>query len=490
MSEGNDQLTGVQYKPHKAGTMISYGFGKFVAEFFTLAFSAWGFYFYEDVVGLSTWWTALGWIIYAVWNAINDPLIGFLTNKVPKGKLAKKYGRRFPYVIFGALPWAFFYLLIFIPPNVDPDKFGWVLFLWLTLGSCIFDTFYSLWDVQYQATFPEKFRGESERRKAAGIATMVGIFGIALGSLLPSMLISKNSPLRSDFLTQGVVMSLVGFGAVLLMLPSLKADPYMKSRFEQSQKYEKEQGRTNFFKDLWFALTNRNLMAFFLLYMLYQSLSQLMTGSIPYFVEYVIERPAGDVTFIMAGFLIGALGSIPFWLFYAKKIKDNQYLIIIGGFLLAGVTVPFIFLQKSVPLVIGNLTLNSFNIFLWMILWGSMLGLFWSMTGPVMADVVDEIVVKTKVRKEGTYMGLRAFFGRLAYVVQALSFAIVHEITGFIEQGAVADQPAAAILGIRVHMGLIPVICMVLGTIIFMFMNTLNPKKNADIKKQLEELKL
>jgi len=215
-----------------------------------------------------------------------------------------------------------------------------------------------------------------------------------------------------------------------------------------------------------------------------------MTGSIPYFVEYVIERPAGDVTFIMAGFLIGALGSIPFWLFYAKKVKDNQYLIIIGGVLLAGVTVPFIFLRKSVPLVIGNLTLNSFNIFLWMILWGSMLGLFWSMTGPVMADVVDEIVVKTKVRKEGTYMGLRAFFGRLAYVVQALSFAIVHEITGFIEQGAVADQPAAAILGIRVHMGLIPVICMVLGTIIFMFMNTLNPKKNADIKKQLEELKL
>ncbi|TFG19273.1 MAG: MFS transporter [Promethearchaeota archaeon] len=488
MAEGIDGINGGEYHPHKNMTMVSYGFGKFSAEFFTLAFTTWCFYFYESVIGLDGWWVAFGYIIYAVWNAINDPLIGYLTNKPPRGKIAKKYGRRFPYILLGALPWVFFYLIIFAPPNLDPQEYYWVYFLWLTLGSCLFDTFYSMWDVQYQAIFPDKFRGAKERRRAAGIATVVGIFGIALGSLLPGMFINSDPPTRGEFLTQGIVVSAVGFVAIMALLPSMKEDPYMKARYNQSVKYEEEQGSSNFFKDLWFTLKHRNLMAFFLLYFLYQSLAQLMTGSIPYFVDFVLQRPSGEVTLIMAGFLVGALASIPFWIKLANKMKNNQLLILIGGFLLAAATVPFIFVTESKPLVIGGFTLNSFNVILWMVLWGSCLGLFWSLTGPVMADVIDQVVVETRVRKEGTYMGLRAFFGRLAFVVQALTFAIIHNLTGFWEGGA-AQKPSA-VLGIRWHISVIPIALMLLGTILFWILNNLNPKKNVEIKKKLEELKL
>jgi glycoside/pentoside/hexuronide:cation symporter, GPH family len=488
MSEMDDRLGNVQYRPHKWYTMTSYGFGKFSAEFFTLAFTTWCFYFYESVIGLEGWWVAFGYIIYAVWNAVNDPLIGYMTNKPIKGKISEKYGRRYPYILIGALPWAFFYLIIFKPPNLDPQEYYWVYFLWLTIGSCAFDTFYSLWDVQYQATFPDKFRGAKERRKAAGIATIVGIFGIALGSILPGIFIQSENPTRQEFFTQGYVVSAVGFVAILFLLPSLRQDPFMKAGFEQSEIYEKEQGRSNFLKDLWFTLKHRNLMAFFLLYMLYQSLAQLMTGSIPYFVDFVLERPAGDVKFIMAGFLVGALISIPFWMKLANKMQNNQLLILIGGFLLAAVTVPFMFVTESKPLVIGDFILNSFNLILWMILWGSMLGLFWSLTGPVLADVIDEVVVETRVRKEGTYMGLRAFFGRMAFVVQAVTFAIVHHLTGFWEGGDV--QSPLADFGIRLHISVIPIALMLLGTFLFWILNTLNPQKNAEIKRKLEELKL
>ena len=46
-------------------------------------------------------------------------------------------------------------------------------------------------------------------------------------------------------------------------------------------------------------------------------------------------------------------------------------------------------------------------------------GGYWMLITPVMADVIDEIVVKTKKRNDGIYMGFRAFFGRLSYAVQA-----------------------------------------------------------------------
>ncbi len=227
-----------------------------------------------------------------------------------------------------------------------------------------------------------------------------------------------------------------------------------------------------------YALKNRNLMAFLLLYFLYQSLAQSMTGSIPYFVEFVLKEDQTTVTFVMAGFLVGALVSIPFWIMLANKLKNNQLLILIGGFLLAGATVPFIWVS------------NLYVVILCMVIWGSILGLFWSLTGPVMADVIDEIVVQTKVRKEGTYMGLRAFFGRLAFVVQAISFAVVHQLTGFIENEVVWNQPASAIFGIRIHIAMVPIGLMLLGTILFWILNTLNPKKNAEIKQQLLELNL
>jgi GPH family glycoside/pentoside/hexuronide:cation symporter len=477
MTEAFDKSRNVEYTPHKWYTMVSYGFGKFAAEFFTLAFTTYCFFFYERVVGLNTWLVTTAYIIYAVWNAINDPLLGYIsTNRLIKGKVAQKNGRRFPYILIGAIPWAFTYMIIFVPPNLDPVQYAWVHTLWLTVFSCLFDTLYSLWDVNYQSIFPDKFRGERERRKAAGIATIVGIFGIALGALIPPMFLPNNT-LR-EYFNQGLVVSVIGFVAIMFLLPSMREDRFMKNKYEQSQRYEKEQEKSTFFKDMLYSLKNRNLMGFLLLYFLYQSLAQSMTGSIPYFVEFILKEDQTTVTYVMAGFLIGALGSIPFWIILANKMKNNQLLILIGGFLLAGATVPFIWVS------------NLYVVILCMIIWGAILGLFWSLTGPVMADVIDEIVVQTRIRKEGTYMGLRAFFGRLAFVVQAVSFAVVHQLTGFIEGEVVWHQPPEAIFGIRIHIAIVPIGLMLLGTILFWILNTLNPKRNEEIKRQLKDLNL
>jgi len=61
--------------------MVSYGLGKFQTEFFLQAFGVVVFKYYETEVKLAPMLTALGLIIYSIWNAVNDPLIGFLTEK-------------------------------------------------------------------------------------------------------------------------------------------------------------------------------------------------------------------------------------------------------------------------------------------------------------------------------------------------------------------------------------------------------------------------
>jgi len=66
---------------HSKKNMASYGFGNFMSEFLAMAFGTWAFYFYEIELGLNVVLVGLGFFIFAVYNAINDPLVGYLTNR-------------------------------------------------------------------------------------------------------------------------------------------------------------------------------------------------------------------------------------------------------------------------------------------------------------------------------------------------------------------------------------------------------------------------
>ena len=107
-----------------------------------MAFVSLGFFFYEYEVGLNVWLVALGYIIFAVWNAINDPLVGYLTNR--PFKFTKKWGRRFPLILFGGVLTVISYFLVFMPPRVDPVSGAWIIFGWLVFSTCLFDTFNSI----------------------------------------------------------------------------------------------------------------------------------------------------------------------------------------------------------------------------------------------------------------------------------------------------------------------------------------------------------
>ncbi|MFX0062382.1 MAG: MFS transporter [Candidatus Hermodarchaeota archaeon] len=89
-------------KTHSLKVMVSYGLGKFHAEFFSQAFGVLVFFYYETEVFLDGMLAAIGFGIYAVWNAFNDPIIGFLTEKRAT-RFTKRFGRRFPWVIGGII---------------------------------------------------------------------------------------------------------------------------------------------------------------------------------------------------------------------------------------------------------------------------------------------------------------------------------------------------------------------------------------------------
>ncbi|TFG14943.1 MAG: MFS transporter [Promethearchaeota archaeon] len=455
---------------HSKSNMTSYGFASMSREFIQIAFNTYVFFYYEAEIGLNVWLIGIGLIIFAIYNAINDPLIGYLTNR--PFKFTKKWGRRFPLIMIGGIPMGFSYFLVFSPPTVDPNSGALILFFWLIFTTCLFDTFHSIFYVNFSSLFPDKFRIAKERKTAAGIQVGLGVVGLGLGAIIPPLFINFGD--LQSYVLQGVIAMVFGIATMLIAIPGCRED--RKTIDQYLLTYEKKPERESFLVETKLAFKIVPFLAFLALYVLYQAATVSMIASIPYVVRFILGMPASATTLIMAAMLIGTVISIPIWVKLAQKNNDNRKVMLIAITLMGIFTAPLIFLESYILIILT------------MLIWGMTLGGWWSMLFPVMSDVIDESVVRYQKREEGTYNGILQFFGRLGSIIQVLSFAIVHTLTGFVE-GA-ETQSSTALLGIHIHLGLIPMICLLLAALIFWKFYDIKPDKVNQNQQKIKELGL
>ena len=290
----------------------------------------------------------------------------------------------------------------------------------------------------------------------------MGLVGVALGAILPPIFVVFGFP--STYIVQAGVVMIVALIALGLAVPGLRDDQDAVDRYLETHK-TREKGPP-FFKSLGSALKQKSFVAFIISYTLYRTLVQSMTASVPYVVDDLLGLTEKASIPIFAGFLIGALVSTPIWVMAAHKTNNNKLIMVICGILMGVFTIPLIFLEELVAIVIA------------LLIWGFSIGGYWAMIAPILADVVDESVVKLKKRQEGVYAGFQQFFGRLAIFFQALSFAL-----------AITFSPTAKI-SVHIHLAVVPMICILVGTFVFWKWYNLTPEKVAENQKKIIELNL
>ncbi|MFX1287635.1 MAG: MFS transporter [Promethearchaeota archaeon] len=449
---------------HSKLNMASYGFGNFMNEFIAMAFGTYAFYFYEVELHLNVVLVGIGFFLYAIYNAINDPIVGFLTNR--PFKFTKRFGRRFPWILIGGVPFILSYVLIFTPPSLNE----WLLFGWLIFTTCLFDTFASIFWVNFSSLFPDKFRSVKERRKATGLQIPVGLVGVALGAILPPLFVDFGVP--STYILQAGIVILVSLIALGTAIPGVRDDQDAVDKYLET--HTKREKGPPFFKSLGTALKQKSFVAFIVSYTLYRTLVQSMTASVPYVVDNLLGLDEKASIPIFAAFLIGALISTPIWVLAAHKTNNNKLVMLLCGLLMGIFTIPLIFLEDLFWVIVA------------LLIWGLSIGGYWAMIAPVLADVVDESVVRLKKRQEGVYAGFQQFFGRLAIFFQALSFTLAHVITGFDAN----PYSASAKFGVHIHLAIVPMICILFGTFVFWKWYDLTPDRVAENQKKIIELNL
>lgn len=459
-----------EYKIPSIPNILSYSSSGFWSMFTWTVFGSYVYFFYVAVIGLPTLYALGAMLIFTLWDAINDPLIGYLTDR--KTKFTRKVGKRFPWIVIGIIPATFLFALLFMPPNTDPvavvadplPVFGWMI-----LTTCLFDSLTTLAFVNIEGLFPDKFRDATARRKARGWGTPLSMLALPFSTIIPPILIGANLLDPSGYVFMALICVIIIGTIVVVLLPGMYENKELKDRY-----YVTERERESFISELKSSGKQKSFVYHIILFFGFQVVTGSLTTSIPFAVNFVLQGGSFEIILLFASFLQGAIIGVPVWIVLAKRVKNNKKMAIIGGVLLV---------------------ISGFMTFFYVGIWDSMvyqliLGFcmanFWVLFTIFFSDVLDERVILTRSPVRGTTVGVLSFFSRLSRGAYLGIIATVQILTGLVP-GA-STQSITAQIGIRLHMSVIPAIILAICTYLYWKKYPLTPERNLEIKKQLQEI--
>ena len=452
------------FKPDKVskGKMMSYGMGPVIQTFTWASYDLLLLYYYEVELGLSIALVGLSFVIYAIWNMVNDPLVGFLTDKPMRW--SKKYGLRTPWIIVsGILMIISYYFLYAVPDIGDVKSNPWPLFWYMVIVTCIFDMFFSIFTTHYLGGFANIFRTKEDRRKGSmTMGLLAPLAAVFIRAVIIANVLVYGDP--SSFLRAALLTSIICTVCLILFIPGIYENEAVKNRYLQIYEFLETQ-KMPYFKLLKITFKQKNYMIFLIAFTLYTSAQVLSRASELYVIRDVLGLEPSVLTILGIAILFSILPSVVIWSRVAKKIGHANVLII-NFFLITICYSSIMFVTTLTHLVIVYVSFGIVN--------GAYIAIIFS----IIADTNDEVVNAAGRHVEATLMGIRNFFLRVAYLVTGVIIAGIHLATGYVP-GAETQAPLA-VFGVRLHSSLVPAIfCLIAGILMVKFYDLKGEKKEA-----------
>ncbi|MCC7117417.1 MAG: MFS transporter [Anaerolineales bacterium] len=430
-----------------------------------------------DVVGIEPRLASFGALAGIVWDAINDPIIGILSDRV-KSKL----GRRRPFLLWFAFPFGLSFVMLWSAPNWDSQL---ALVAYVTLAFMISDTLTTLVSVPYMALTPELTQDYDERTSLSSFRSFFQLLGamivVVAAPMIVDAVIEAGGSQQQGFITAGAVFG--GLGAVPLFLIGW----LIKEKFVPEEAVE-----TSFRESL--KITWRNVPFRYAagIYMFNWSAVDMISITFPFFLLYwvaqgnlLVKINLFGVNFALESAFFGILMFvcilfIPFWLWLAKKYnKIRAYLLGMAFWIIVEL---LIFTIQ--PGQIGRLLLIA-------ALAGVGVSAAYILPDSILPDVIEWDELRTGRRQEGVYYGIRTLIRKLT---GALVIFITLQILGWSGYQAPPEgvtqfsQPTSALLMIRLMVSFLGA-AILFGAILLAWSYPLTRERYERIQKLLARKK-
>ncbi|MBN1499480.1 MAG: MFS transporter [Spirochaetes bacterium] len=411
------------YAAGDMGISISY----FTVSFFLM-------YYFTEYLKMDPFLAGLAIFIGKLWDGINDPFIGILSDKTKS-----KYGKKRVYFLFGAFPFAVSFLLLwFIPPQFSE----FTKFIIATFTLLLYATTYSFVVVPYMAMIPVISKNYNERTQITGFRAIFSSAATITGGMVAFAISSEsNEAIALKYLV--IVFAIFTFFSLLIAAASTKG--YENSEHNKPVVEVK-------LKEYLKILTENNTLILMIFKLFGAAATGCLSASLPYFAQYIL----GDKGISSKGLAIYVISSALFiyiWNKASYRFNKKNLILLSNIFVFLILFIIGFFVETNV------LYFYSGCFFL-----GIFMSSYLILPYSLVPDLVDYCRYKTGVHHESIFFGVWISTHQLGLAISGIMIGVVLKLSQISSQGSeiIKYNP----LGIKILFGLIPGILLLTGSLI------------------------
>ncbi|MEL4895554.1 MFS transporter [Crocosphaera sp. Alani8] len=444
-------------------TKLAYGVGELSGSLPSNILVFFFLFFLTDVAGLKPGMAGIIVMIGKIWDAINDPLIGWLSDRT-----RSRFGRRYPWMILGSIPLGLSCILLWTISPGDGQTFQVIYY---TIIALVFYTAFTAVLLPYSALSAELTQDYNERTNLISFRSAFSIGGSIVSLIVAEVIFSLFDNQAKQYSLLGLVAGIIATISIFIsILGTYK-------RYKEVHKYgynSQKNSSLSIKENIFLILTNFPFICVMIIYLCSWLSVQTIAAILPYFVINYMGLTEEHFT-RMAIFVQGtALIMMIFWNYMSQRFgKKTIYLM----------GIPFTIVAE-----LGLFLLQPGQVILMYIIAiiaGIGIATAYIVPWSMLPDVVDLDQLKTGERREGIFFALVVQLQKIGIAGALLLVGKILDSAGYIPKST-GQQPETALWAIRMIIGPIPITLLIIG-FFFAYLYPITQAVHQDILFQINQ---
>jgi glycoside/pentoside/hexuronide:cation symporter, GPH family len=431
MAKSDDTLTFWQKAAYAIGDLgFSVGPGTIIPFWYS--------FFLTDIVRMDLRLVGLFWMIATAWDAINDPLFGFLSDRT-----RTRWGRRRPYILFGAVPFGVTFALLWTMPQFDRPLLQFAYYIGIYI---LYEAAFTAASCPYVALTPELTQDHDERTELVTYRMAVSIAAGLLAPLVIGLVIFPMFPPRAPaaYRTIGFVSGMTFIPPLLIAFAGTRERDVFRRAAPPPIK-----------ETIGYVFRNRVFRSIVALRLLSWVPVMIVQAVFAYYLIYWTGMTEDETSLVQGAILAAAFLFLPLVVYLSKRMeKQRAYVIAMESWAIVMAAIFWVPRGAKFPVYILG-ALAGFGVSAAHVLPQAM--------SPDALEV-DELMSGT--RQEGAYAGVMVFVDKLARMIALSTLPLVLRWADYVQPTdaePLPAQPDSALLALRVLVSFAPAALLLLS---------------------------